>query len=101
MAIDVVSLAVALVALASVFVLWWFGFHDQTIRTRQLRILARHAKALEEMVKSQGKVLTALGEGQKSIAPDWYAEAERRRQAAESDPALKVWDDLEDLVGRK
>lgn len=101
MATDPVSLAVALAALGSVFVLWFIGFREQRIRTRQLRILAKHAAALEELVKSQGKILTALGQGQKSIAPDWFAEAERRRQKAESDPALKVWDDLEDLVSRK
>ena len=100
MALDPVSLSVSLVALAAVLLIWFLGYREQRERTRQLRILAKHAKALEEMMKAQGKIVGKLGESQRTIAPDWFAEAERRRQRAESDPALAVWDDLEDLVGR-
>lgn len=100
MAFDPLSVSIAVLALAAVFLLWFIGYREQQLRTNQLRILAQHAKALEEMVKSQGKVVSGLGQTQRGVAPDWFAEAERRRQKAESDPALEVWDDLQDLVGR-
>lgn len=100
MVFDPLAISVGLTALAAVFLLWFIGYREQQVRTNQLRILAQHAKALEEMVKSQGKVISGLGQTQRGVAPDWFAEAERRRQKAESDPALQVWDDLDELVGR-
>ena len=101
MDVDPVSLSVGLLALVAVLLESLFAARDRRRRIRQLRILAKHAKALGDIVKAQGKVVSALAEGQKEKAPAWFAEAERRRQAAESESALAVWDELDDLFKKR
>ena len=95
---DPTSLLIGLVAVVGVVLQFLVWYRDHKERDRQLGLLARQTKAIEDMVVAQSRVVSELAEAQKEKSSIWKEEIERRRRKDEFEKTLTLWDQLRDVL---
>jgi hypothetical protein len=95
---DLVSIGVGVVALAGVGLQYRLWRKDYEERRRQLTLVARQVRALENFVQAQDRVITELAAAQQQRSAIWEQQVKRRQQKDSFEKSLTFWDLLRDVL---